>query len=542
MRRILPAGCPIMTVLTFHGAARTVTGSCFQIESAGRRVLVDCGLFQGSKTVRELNYGPFSFDPGQIDAVLLTHAHIDHSGLIPKLVKHGFGGKIHATGPTADLCSVMLPDSGYIQETEVERINRRNVRKGKAKITPIYTLEDAKAALKQFSDADYETWFEPCPGIKARYWNAGHMLGSASIEILIAQDDSHPLRLFFSGDVGPDHKLLQPDPEGVAGFDYVISESTYGSRDKIERTAEQRRQRLAEEVNKAADKRGALLIPSFAVERTQEVVTDLMTLMARGEVPQTSVFIDSPLALKASEIFKRHAHELENGDLLLAAFNHPNLFLSHTVEDSKAIGKLSGFHIVIAASGMCEAGRIRHHLKNHLWNKDATILMVGYQATATLGRLLKDGVRKVRIHGEEIVVRAEIAEIRGYSGHADGPELIDWMRERTPVERGLFLVHGEEDAMQDFTGLVESEGLRVASIHRPAIDDSYDLSGREPRLVSSAQARRIEPKDAARLDWHNDLTQLILDINETVEDAADERARAVIIRRLRRSLKEASDG
>ena len=274
--------------LRFCGAARTVTGSCHLFETAAGRMLVDCGMFQGPKTLKELNYDAFPFEPADIDCVLLTHAHIDHSGLIPKLTRGGFRGPIWATRGTIDLCSFMLPDAGSIQELEVIALNRRNAARGRPPVTPIYSQRDAIAALDAFRAVDYERWFEPMPGVRARYWNAGHLLGSASIEIEFADEgkDGQPLRVLASGDLGPDAKLLQPDPEAPTGLDYVICESTYGDEDRPPVTRESRRQHLAEEVRAAKERGGALLIPAFAVERTQELIVDLVDLMQGGEIPR----------------------------------------------------------------------------------------------------------------------------------------------------------------------------------------------------------------------------------------------------------------
>src|SRR5690606_16582554 len=258
------------TRLTFHGGAGTVTGSCFQIEHDRGRFLIDCGRCQGTKTVRERNYGAFPFQPDAIDCVLLTHAHIDHSGLLPKLAKHGFAGPVHATEPTADLLSFMLPDSGHIQESEVERLNRRNRRRGRPAVEPIYTRKDAERCLAQIRGVAYERWIEPGPGVRARFWNAGHILGSASIELRI-DDGPGQVRLLFSGDIGPDEKVFHLEPDAPAGFDYVVCESTYGDRDRSDATVEQRRRALCAEINDALAAGGNLLIPAFAVERTQEL-------------------------------------------------------------------------------------------------------------------------------------------------------------------------------------------------------------------------------------------------------------------------------
>jgi len=280
--------------LTFHGAASTVTGSCFLVGTEHGQLLVDCGLFQGTKTIRELNYQDFPFQPSKLAAVLLTHAHIDHSGLIPKLIRKGFRGQIIATEPTADLLGFMLPDSGYIQESEVERLNRRNRQRGRPRVEPIYTKRDAEAALEQLSTCAYGEWLEPLQGVRARYWNAGHILGSASIELEIAQAKGGALKLLFSGDIGPDEKAFHAAPEAPSDVDYLVVESTYGNRDRTEVTLDQRRRKLGEEVRAALDAGGNLLIPAFAVERTQELLLALSRLIRDGVIPEVPVFIDRP--------------------------------------------------------------------------------------------------------------------------------------------------------------------------------------------------------------------------------------------------------
>ena len=522
----------------FCGASRTVTGSCYLFETATGRFLVDCGLFQGQKTLKELNYGPFPFRPGDIDAVLLTHAHIDHSGLLPKLVRHGFAGRILATRGTIDLCSYMLPDAGSIQESEVQALNRRSVARGRGEVTPIYTEADAIAALQSFAPVDYEKWIDVIPGVRARYWNAGHLLGSASIEIECAGRDPSqtPIRILASGDIGPDAKLLQPDPEAPAGFDYVICESTYGDRNRPPISPAARRDRLAVEVRDAASRKGALLIPAFAVERTQELVVDLIDLMERGEIPAAPIFLDSPLAIRATEVFRKHAESLDPAVDVRRLLNSPQLRFTETVDESKRIAKLTGFHIIIAASGMCDAGRIRHHLRNWLWNARATVLLVGFQAQGTLGRFLADGAKAVRIQGNEIKVAATIRNIDDYSGHADGDELARWIAARRPIRRGLFLVHGEETAIAGLAERISERIIPAARLFQPLLDDIYDLSAALPTPLDAGRRRRLAPEAVVALDWHNDMSKLILDINERIEAAADDRARGVIIRRLRRAL------
>jgi metallo-beta-lactamase family protein len=524
----------------FCGAARTVTGSCFLFEAPSGRVLVDCGLFQGPKTLKALNYGAFPFRPSDIDAVLLTHAHIDHSGLLPKLVRDGFRGKILATRGTIDLCSFMLPDAGSIQESEVVTLNRRNMARGRSAVAPIYTQADAIASLDAFRPVEYATWIEVVPGIRARYWNAGHLLGSASIEIEFAGEGTagRPLRVLASGDIGPDAKLLQPDPEAPTAFDYVIAESTYGNTDRPPTTSQGRRQRLAAQVRDAAAAKGALLIPAFAVERTQELIVDLIDLMERGEVPTAPIFLDSPLAIRATEVFRQHASSLDPAVDLNRLLGSPHLRFTETVDESKAISKLTGFHIVVAASGMCDAGRIRHHLKRWLWNGAATVLLVGYQAQGTLGRFLQDGAKAVRIQGDEIKVAARIRTIDEYSGHADGPELARWIAARRPIHRGMFLVHGEEPAIAGLSERISERMVAAAKVFSPVLDDIYELSTPAPTPIDLTRRRRLAPEAVVALDWHNDMSKLILDINDRVEAAADDRARGVIIRKLRRALQD----
>jgi metallo-beta-lactamase family protein len=523
--------------LRFCGAARTVTGSCHLFETDQSRILVDCGLFQGPKTLKALNYGAFPFRASEIEAVLLTHAHIDHSGLLPKLVREGFRGRVFATQATADLCSFMLPDSGSIQESEVAALNRRNAARGREQVTPIYTQRDAVAALEAFQPADYETWVDIVPGIRARYWNAGHLLGSGSIELEFAAAAANalPLRVLASGDIGPDAKLLQPDPAGPTALDYLICESTYGDIDRPPVTADSRRKHLAAEALASHKAGGALLIPAFAVERTQELIADLVRLMDRREIPLAPIFLDSPLAIRATEVFRAYGPSL--GSDVRSLLSSPLLRCTESVEESKAIAKLSGFHIIIAASGMCEAGRIRHHLKNWLWRGSGTVLLTGFQAQGTLGRFLNDGAKSVRIQGDEIKVNARIRRIDDYSGHADGPELARWIASRRPIRRGVFLVHGEEPALRGLTNRIAERSVPTAQVFVPLLDDVYELTTTAPTPLDVSHRRRLAPGSVINLDWHNDMSKLILDINAAVEAAADDRARGVILRRLQGALK-----
>lgn len=524
--------------LTFHGAARGVTGSCFRLDSPAGTLLVDCGMFQGSKTEKELNYRPFPFEPGQIDAVILTHAHIDHSGLLPKLVRDGFTGTIHATRPTQDLCSVMLPDSAHIQAIEVQQLNRRRARWHQGAVEPIYTAADVETTLEQFAGHGFGDWVTVLSGVRVRFWNAGHMLGSASVEVEI--DGPEPLRLLFSGDLGPAAKLLHPAPESPSDVDYLIVESTYGGTDRPATSDEARRLALRDEVRAAIRPDGVLLIPSFAVERAQELIADLTLLIREGALPDIPIHIDSPLATRATEVFLRHRRSLSHDQALTQGLRQPNLHFTQSLEDSKRLDQIDGFHIVIAASGMCEAGRIRHRLKRWLWSEAATILMVGYQAVGTLGRLLVDGASSVRIQGETYPVHARIRDFDGYSGHADGPELVEWVMARAPVRLGTFLTHGEPPAM---SALAETLRPRLAvPVLMPLLDQTFELTSEGPRgLDAPTQAPRIAPESVAAPDWHNDVSTLLLDIDEALRAAPDARRRNAVLRRLRRALDRDED-
>lgn len=521
--------------IQFCGAAGAVTGSCYRLQWEGGEFLVDCGLFQGSKTLKELNYRDFPFDPKRIGFVLLTHAHIDHSGLIPKLIRHGFAGPVHATKGTCDLLAFMLPDSGNIQESEVQLLNRRNQQRGLAPVTPIYTQKDAEDAIAALSPVDYDKWLEVAPGLRVRYWNAGHILGAASIEIELkgAGNGGDPLRLLFSGDIGPEHKLFHPDPKAPLNLDYVICESTYGDRKREILTPESRRRRLGAILDEALEREGVIVIPAFSVERTQELLADISILMNRPGARKPLVFLDSPLAIRATQAFAAHAHDLE--DIEAEAFDHDNFQFTNSVEESKAINNYAAGVIIIAASGMCEAGRIRHHLKRRLWEAKNTILLTGYQAPGTLGALLEAGKTEVKIHGEDVKVRARIINFDAYSGHADAEGLVQWVLERRPIRQGLFLTHGEPDAVTGLAQRLARRGVDPDMIIAPELDETFDLS-REKFRRRKGVAPRLSPEAVARLDWHNDLAQLLLDIRAELDKAADERSRAKIIRRLRRAL------
>lgn len=523
--------------LTFHGAASTVTGSCCLVEHPGGRFLVDCGLFQGTKTIRELNYRSLPFSATGLDFVLLTHAHIDHAGLLPRLVRAGFRGPVMATEPTVDLLAFVLPDAADIQESEVARLNARNRRRGRAEVAPIYGRRDVARCLEGLEPCDYGRWFEPGPGVKARLWNAAHILGSASIELEVADQGEPATRLVFSGDIGPNERELHPDPEAPSGIDHLVVECTYGGRDREDVTVEQRRQRLAREVVDALAAGGPLLIPAFAVERSQELLYTLLDLMERGSVPEATVFLDSPLAIKATQVFTRHRDSLSEAGDLVRLFAGPRLRLCETPEASAAIDRHQGPAIVLAASGMCEAGRIRRHLRDHLWRPEATVLFVGHQAPGTLGQVILSGEKRVRIGGEEIAVRARIRSIDAFSAHADHKELAAWIQARQPIGGALFLTHGEEPAAAALRAELAAGGFDPLRIVVPELDQRFQLvRGGAPRVLPAP--RRLDARLAGiSADWHNAYARLLLDIADEVRQLPDDRSRLELLGRLRRTLR-----
>ncbi len=520
--------------LLFHGAAGTVTGSSTLIEHGGHRVLVDCGMFQGSKTVKELNYRAFPFAPDQIEAVLLTHAHIDHCGLLPKLAREGFSGPVLATSGTRDLLTCVLPDSGAIQEMEVEHLNRRRLQRGEAPVAPIYTRADAEALLPRVDAVGWNRWIEAVPGIRARYWPAAHILGSASIEIELAQPGGDPLRLLFSGDLGPGNKALHGSAEGPADVDYLVVESTYGDRERAQISPDGRRQALLAEVKAAMAAGGNLVIPAFAVERTQELLFDLGACFAAGKLPGTHVFLDSPLAIRATEVFAAHADELGAAAEMPHPFENPHFHFVENVEGSKALNRIRSGAIILAASGMCDAGRIRFHLKANLWRSESTVLLVGYQAPGTLGRLLQDGAAAVRIQGEEIRVAARIRALDHYSAHADRRQLVDWVQSRLPVRRAILLNHGETQSIAGLAAGLAEHLTGLPPILEPMLDSTLDLDAAPPKLHPLAP--RIAPEALAALDWHNDYAAFVLGLAEQLRTAPDEQARQRLLQRLKAAL------
>ena len=527
-----------MTVkLSFFGAAGCVTGACFLLESAKARVLIDCGLFQGSKTLKALNYEPFPFDAKTIDAVLLTHAHIDHSGLLPKLALAGFKERIFATRGTIELCRVMLPDAGAIQEMEVEALNRRRRRRGEKDLQPIFTRSDADETMDLFQAVTMKTWIDVAPGVKARWWNAGHILGAASIEVE-TEDGERQQVLLFSGDIGPGGRDFAMDPEGPLSSGHLIVESTYGD---VERgpapTPELRRKALAQEMLAAHAAGGPLLIPAFAVERTQELIVDLIELMEMGEGPRGPIFLDSPLGIRASDTFLRHGR-FDNGEHPFERLKaSPWLRYTESANESRAIERMRGWHVIIASSGMCDAGRVRHHLKRLLWRDDATILLTGYQAIGTLGRLLQEGRKAVRIQGDDVTVRAKIRSIDVYSGHADANGLVAWVKARDPTG-SIFLTHGEPENLKGLKRRLVKAGFADEQIIEAEIDAGYRLA-RARAPVRETHEARLQAAQVARLDWHNQRSEFLARLNASLERAPDDAAREALLKQLDGDLEAA---
>jgi metallo-beta-lactamase family protein len=501
-----------------HGAARTVTGSCFELEAAGQRVLIDCGMFQGTRTLEALNREKLPFDASRIDAVLLTHAHIDHSGLLPRLVREGFGGPIWCTPATAELLAEMLPDSARIQEYETDRRNRRYDRAGEEPFRPLYTAADAEQAIAQTSDAVLDRWIDAAPGIRARFWNAGHILGSASIEI-----ETAGVRLLFSGDLGPGQKSFHPEPSGPSGLDHLFCESTYGDRERASVTIKERRTLLETEVKAALKRGGNLVIPSFALERTQELLLDFARLINEGSLADARIFIDSPLATRTTAVFRRQSEMLEDlGDG--EVFRHPSFHFVESVEASQRLNHVTGA-VILSASGMCEAGRIRHHLLHNLPRSNSTILFVGFQAQGTLGRTIQEGAGRVRISGHDVTVRAQIRRIDSYSAHADRSELIDWVKAREPVRGSIFLTHGEAGALE---ALRRGLGSKTGSVLVPAIGEVYALPGGAP--AKRLKTGRTDLDDAIGRDWQNDYADLAANLKPMLQKVDPARRKEALAR------------
>ncbi len=457
--------------LTFCGAARITTGSCYLLEADGLKLLIDCGMFQGPKDITGLNYLKFPFKPADIKYVILTHAHIDHSGLLPKLVREGFSGTILATPPTIDLCRIMLQDSAFVQEKDTEQENRRRLREGLAPRLPLYRAEDAKKAMHFFRKIDYNKFVQLSPNIVVCYKDAGHIIGSAIIEVAVNENGSEK-KIVFSGDLGQWNVPIINDPSIIKDATYVVVESTYG--DRLHENIRLRDGLLLKHAKETYKKGGKLLIPSFAIERTQELLYSFNKLIKEGRFPDEKIFLDSPLAIKATEIFKRHK-EVFDAEALYKykdPFSFANLVYTPDVADSMKLNEYDKPCVIIAGSGMCTGGRIRHHLKHGLWDSRNTVLFVGYQAEGTTGRYILEGAKIVKMMGMQIAVKADIAKINSFSAHADAGELIKWMEgfEKRPVK--VFITHGEERSSTALKKELEKKKLKC---HIPKLKETVEI-------------------------------------------------------------------
>jgi len=440
--------------LNFFGAAKNVTGSCYYLEANGKRFLIDCGLYQ-ERDLKPRNWADFPVPPNTIDAVLLTHAHLDHCGRIPKLVKEGFDGTIYATSATAEIATIIMQDSAHIQEEDIKHKKRRHEKQGKKSpfpYVPLYTKEDAEKAKSLFNKVKYAQPVTIGEGITAEFREAGHVFGSSSIRISITQD-GETRTILFSGDVGRWDLPIMRDPHQYESADYVLIESTYG--DRIHGEVKDIPGELERIINETVEAGGNIIIPSFALERTQELLYHLNGLVNEKRIPLLPVFVDSPMAIKITDVFKKHPdlfddetmEQLRAGD---EPCDFPRLEMSRTVDQSKAIAHVKGSAIIIAGSGMCTGGRVKHHLKANIDRPESTILFVGYQSFGTLGRLILDGRETVRLFGEEYEVKARIEKISGFSAHADQNELYQWISSIKQAPRKVFITHGEEKQAEAF--------------------------------------------------------------------------------------------
>ena len=462
--------------LSFFGADQCVTGSCHCLEVNGKKILVDCGLQQGRD---EVSNAEFPFAAGSVDYVLITHAHIDHSGRVPMLIKQGFRGQILTTRLTADLMDIMLLDSAHIQESDAEWKNRKAARSGAPHVEPLYTIEDAAQVREYMTTCEYGQKVELCEGVTVEFIDAGHLLGSASI-LVDATEGGVTKRLVFSGDIGNVDQPIIRDPSPVTGADYVVMESTYGDRNHTEVWSYT--DDLARIIDETIGRGGNVVIPSFAVGRTQELLYFIREIKDKGLVksnPDFAVYIDSPLAKKATSIFTGDLRGYLDEEALELVkdgthmFTFTNLRMTETSEESKALNLDPTPKVIISASGMCDAGRIRHHLKHNLWRPDSTIVFVGFQGEGTLGRVLLDGAKSVKLFGEEIAVRAEIVNFQGLSSHADRDHLLAWIQNvKAPKPQHVFVVHGDREVAPYFAQSIESLGFTA---HAPQYTEVYDL-------------------------------------------------------------------
>jgi len=460
--------------IEFHGAAGEVTGSCYLITVGGRRILLECGLVQGSRKNEARNADPFPFDPSTIDAMVLSHAHIDHSGRIPFLVKSGFKGRVYTQKASRDLCRIMLKDAAFLNEKECEWENRKRERKGLKLVEPLYSVQDAQAALRHFKGIDYGVKKKIAPGVTLRLSDAGHILGSAVVELWLEENGARR-KLAFSGDLGTPGKPILRDPTHIESADFVVMESTYG--DRLHRSIDETHREVVEIVKQAETARGNIIIPAFAVGRTQQLLYEFAKHFNDWNLGRWQIFLDSPMAIEATTVYTRHTELYDAESTRLWKMNQrhsllPNLHLSRTPNQSMQLNKIRSGAIIIAGSGMCTGGRIKHHLKHNVWRHHCHVVIVGYQAEGTLGRALVDGARHIRLWGETLRVNAKVHTIGGLSAHADQSGLVDWYAHFTG-RPPLVLVHGEPQAMDILAERIQTEV--GTSAHKAEPGERIDL-------------------------------------------------------------------
>jgi metallo-beta-lactamase family protein len=455
-----------MVKVTCCGAAGSVTGSNYLVEtSRGKNLVVDCGLFQGGKEMERRNWTGWGYDPKQVRNLILTHAHIDHSGRIPKIVKDGFRGKIVTSPPTAELCKIMLLDSAHVQEMDAEWQSKRNRRQGKRGTEPLYRTRDAEESLRYLSPVELDQTVDLEPGSRVRLRNAGHVLGSAIAELWV-EDEGKETKIVFTGDMGKHDQLIVGDPFEIAEADYLFIESTYG--DRLHRTFEESKTELLEAIKYAISNKEKVIIPAFALERTQEVLYLLGEFFRGGQLPEIPVFLDSPLAIKATEIFRKNKKYYDEAAQAIVnrgfdPFDMPSLKFTLTASQSMKINQLRGSAIIIAGNGMCTAGRIKHHLKHNLWRPGASIVIVGFQAEGTTGRQIVNGAKMVTIFGQKIAVKARVSTIGGLSSHADKEDLLGWVGHIAGKSKPkVFVIHGEPTSSEALANAIRGRyGLDV---------------------------------------------------------------------------------